>query len=405
MSEELNIHDYLKFKSTLTFSSESCLSYIRKQNSNEVFITFSIPYEILIKWHQIKVVKKLFVLSYVDLLFLSQNLPSCTLNLKEEAKLRLEARLRELSYSAAKECTGTKGTTRIKILQKVKKLAVYQSEIEDASQLLSKINSLEEEKKELQEQLETLEARCDSLLQEVAELRQTTQRAADLEQSYSEISDQNDKLKEYVDSLVDRDSCKHCDSNYRNNGRTYNEVSYTQKQRKLKLLKSNSERALWFLESFGFKLDKLFLSDCQTGEKVTLQYNNEKRSAYQFLSEEDKDKVRNVVYIMDKFCVSDAAYHEFSMTNNDGLPRSYLIKQCRQDLNKVYSISRTPGEWPGAQLSFKDELNHQLSKQVSFLIILSLYYMLKSLRKLVRPPPPPPVKTVPPPLRLMTYIM
>ncbi|CAB3985452.1 Hypothetical predicted protein [Paramuricea clavata] len=233
-----------------------------------------------------------------------------------------------------------------------------------ASQLLSKINSLEEEKKELQEQLETLEARCDSLVQEVAEFRQTTQRAADLEQSYSEISDQNDKLKEYVNSLVDRDSCKHCDSNYRNNGRTYNEVSYTQKQRKLKVLKSNSERALWFLESFGFKLDKLFLSDCQTGEKVTLQYNNEKKSAYQFLFEEDKDKVRNVVYIMDKFCVSDAAYHEFSMTNNDGLPRSYLIKQCRQDLNKVYSISRTPGEWPGAQLSFKDELNHRLSKQM-----------------------------------------
>ncbi|CAB4001807.1 Hypothetical predicted protein [Paramuricea clavata] len=229
MSEELNIHDYLKFKSTLTFSSESCLSYIRKQNSNKV---------------------------------------------------------------------------------------------------------LEEEKKELQEQLETLEARCDSLLQEVAELRQTTQRAADLEQSYSEISNQNDKLKEYVDSLVDRDLCKHCDSNYRNNGRTYNE------------------------------LDKLFLSDCQTGEKVTLQYNNEKKSAYQFLSEEDKDKVRNVVYIMDKFCISDAAYHEFSMTNNDGLPRSYLIKQCRQDLNKVYSISRTPGEWPGAQLSFKDKFNHQLSKKM-----------------------------------------
>ena len=181
----------------------------------------------------------------MDLLFLSQNLLSCTLNLKEEAKLRLEARLRELSYSAAKECTGTKGTTRIKILKKVKKLAVYQSEIEDASQLLSKINSLEEEK-ELQEQLETLEARCDSLLQEVAELRQTTQRAVDLEQSYSEISNQNDKLKEYVDSLVDRDSCKHCDSNYSNNGRTYKEVSYTQKQRKLKVLKSNSERASGF---------------------------------------------------------------------------------------------------------------------------------------------------------------
>lgn len=367
MSEELNIHDYLKFKSTLTFSSEGCLSYIRKQKSFEVFITFSIPYEVLIKWHQIKVVKKLFALSYVDLLFLSQKLPSCILNLKEEAKLRLEARLRELSYSAAKECTGTKGSTRIKVLQTVKKLAVYQSEIQDSSQLLSKINCLEEENKELQEQRETLEARCGSLLQEVAELRQNTQRAAELEQSYSEISNQNDKLKGYIDSLVDRDCCKHCDSQYSNNGRTYNEVSYTQKQRKLKELKTNSERALWFLESFGFKLDKLLLINCQSGEKATLQYNNGKKAAYQFLSEEDKDKVRNVVYIMDKFCVSDAAYHEFSMTNNEGLPRSYLIKQCRQDLNKVYSISRTPGEWPGAQLSFTDELNHQLSKQVSYL--------------------------------------
>lgn len=366
MSEELNIHDYLKFKSTLTFSSEGCLSYIRKQKSFEVFITFSIPYEVLIKWHQIKVVRKLFALSYVDLLFLSQKLPSCILNLKEEAKLRLEARLRELSYSAAKECTGTKGSTRIKVLQKVKKLAVYQSEIQDSSQLLSKINCLEEENKELQEQRETLEARCGSLLQEVAELRQNTQRAAELEQSYSEISNQNDKLKEYIDSLVDRDCCKHCDSQYSNNGRTYNEVSYTQKQRKLKELKTNSERALWFLESFGFKLDKLLLINCQSGEKATLQYNNGKKAAYQFLSEEDKDKVRNVVYIMDKFCVSDAAYHEFSMTNNEGLPRSYLIKQCRQDLNKVYSISRTPGEWPGTQLSFTDELNHQLSKQVSY---------------------------------------
>ncbi len=38
-------------------------------------------------------------------------------------------------------------------------------------------------------------------------------------------------------AVVNRDVCKHCDSNYSNNGRAYNEVSYTQKQRKLKELK------------------------------------------------------------------------------------------------------------------------------------------------------------------------
>lgn len=320
-----------------------------------MFITFSIPYEFFVKWHQIKVLKKLFTLSYA----------SCTL--KEEAKVRVEQRLKELCNSVAKACTGTSGNKRIRLLQKVKKLAIYRCEVQDVSQLLSKIHSLEEEKVGLQEQVKTLEARCDSLLQEVAELRQDTQRAAELEQSCNEISYQNDKLKEYVDALVDRDCCKHCDSSYNNNGRTYNEVSYTQKQRKLKELKTNAERALWFLESFGFRLDTLSLIDFVSGGKATLQYNGGKKSAYQFLSDEDKDKVRNVVYIMDKFCVSDAAYHEFSMTNQEGLPRSYLIKQCRQDLNKVYSISRTPGEWPGAQLSFKNELNHQLSKQVSWL--------------------------------------
>ena len=93
------------------------------------------------------------------------------------------------------------------------------------------------------------------------------------------------------------------------------------------------------------------------GDKVALDYNNSsKKSAYHLLSEKDKDIVKNVVYIMDSFCVSDVAYHELSMVDHDGLPRtrSYLIKQCRQDLYKLCSMSRTPGEWPGAQLSFKD---------------------------------------------------
>ena len=103
-----------------------------------------------------------------------------------------------------------------------------------------------------------------------------------------------------------------------------------------------------------------------SGDKVTLQYNDANKCAYNSLTEENKDKVKNVVYIMDKFCVSDVAYHELSMTDQEGLPRSYLIKQCRHDLNKVYSISRTPGEWPGAQLNFKNELSHQLSKQVNY---------------------------------------
>lgn len=80
------------------------------------------------------------------------------------------------------------------------------------------------------------------------------------------------------------------------------------------------------------------------GDKVSWQYNGPKTSG------KNKDRVKSVIYIMDKFCVGDVAYHDFSMTDHEGLPWNYLIKQWRRDLNKLCSITRTPGEWPGAQL-------------------------------------------------------
>ena len=66
---------------------------------------------------------------------------------------------------------------------------------------------------------------------------------------------------------------------------------------------------------------------------------------------------------MDRFSVSDAADHEFSMTT-DGLEKSYLVRQCRTDLNNLIHITRTPGKQSGIQMSFKEELCFQL-KEVS----------------------------------------
>ena len=56
--------------------------------------------------------------------------------------------------------------------------------------------------------------------------------------------------------------------------------------------------------------------ECSTPATNTNNYNME--------------KVEQILYLLDKFCVSDEFYHEFSMIEN-GLPRSYLIKQCRSD--------------------------------------------------------------------------
>jgi hypothetical protein len=67
---------------------------------------------------------------------------------------------------------------------------------------------------------------------------------------------------------------------------------------------------------------------------------------------------------MDTFAVGDAFIHEMSMMV-DGMPRSYLIKQCREKLNNACAVKPTPGPEPGAQLSFRDVLINKLKLMVS----------------------------------------
>ncbi|KXJ26085.1 hypothetical protein AC249_AIPGENE6484 [Exaiptasia diaphana] len=78
------------------------------------------------------------------------------------------------------------------------------------------------------------------------------------------------------------------------------------------------------------------------------------------LEREKEDILETILYLIDKFCASDELYHEFSMISND-LPRTYLIKQKKNDLNKLCHIERTPAQHPGAQLSFTDTLKEHIN--------------------------------------------
>jgi hypothetical protein len=126
------------------------------------------------------------------------------------------------------------------------------------------------------------------------------------------------------------------------------------------------------------KLHSLSLVD-KDGQpkKIDFAECENKKSIFSELSEEDQDKIRGVLFIMDRFCVSDAAYHEFSMSVH-GMERSYLVRQCRSDLNKLIHITRTPGNQPGVQMSFKEELNYQL-KKVSPKLFAYIYLELHAL--------------------------
>ena len=72
------------------------------------------------------------------------------------------------------------------------------------------------------------------------------------------------------------------------------------------------------------------------------------KKGFNDLSEEDQDKVKSVLFLLVKFCIGEfAAYHELTMcSGGKDLPRSYLIKHCKDDLKKVCHITRTLGVAP-----------------------------------------------------------
>jgi hypothetical protein len=71
---------------------------------------------------------------------------------------------------------------------------------------------------------------------------------------------ENQELKEYLDFIEETTVCSSCSLNLENTGKPVDKVGERQKRRKVKELKTRSERALWFMESFGFKLDVVTVS-------------------------------------------------------------------------------------------------------------------------------------------------
>lgn len=124
---------------------------------------------------------------------------------------------------------------------------------------------------------------------------------------------------------------------------------------------SRPEVALWFSKSFGLNIENILITASDTGVQHTLDMRSQlpsdltepqeqgNNTKYRNLSEEEQKQIKEILYLLDKFCVGDSFYHELTMVS-EGLPRSYLIQQCRTELNKVCHIDCVPGRQPGAKV-------------------------------------------------------
>ena len=154
---------------------------------------------------------------------------------------------------------------------------------------------------------------------------------------------------------------------FENQGKTFLQVGKHQQERKLQTLVTRAEQVLWFCKSFRLHVSSIKLID-EFGEDHCLSTGSKKGSrSYKDLPEKEKQDIQQVLFIMDKFCIGEAAYHELTCcAGGQELPRSYLVKQCKEDLNKLCSIERTPGEAIGAAFNFHDELSTVIENMVSF---------------------------------------
>ncbi|XP_070549167.1 uncharacterized protein [Ptychodera flava] len=312
---------------------------------SDICLSLEIPFTLVKVYVELKTKNK--ELSYLSLL--NSSLPSFV-QVKADCK-RIEKKLKKLCYDIPALFRRSRGGTETKKLnERVFRLAVYRYEVVDVAHVLKEITELRAEN-------EHLEKRCSDLYSDL--LKAKTEREK-VEFQFESLKSQNQNLFNTIKFIEEKDLHNANKCSLICNPRK-KDVGQRQRNRQIKQLKSNVDKALWFAKSFGLQLDSVKLHE-QYGQTVKLDYTetNGNGGTYDKLSEQEKEKIRSILYIMDRFCIGDASYHEFTYISDD-LPKSYLIKQCRQKMNECYFIERTPGWEEGVQLSFKAELESQIA--------------------------------------------
>ena len=239
------------------------MRYIGYQRSGQC-VVLKILTKVLLKWRELKI--SFPNISYQELLALSvSKLP---IKIKPGVG-RIDESIRVMASQAYTKSRGLPGRTRKNFLEKTRSFHVYFDELLNVSSLQKEFEKLEEENSNLRKQLQDLDSRCDELLQDLLKEKDKV-KTVEMERDHAFL--ENQELKEYLDFIEETTVCSSCSLNLENTGKQVDKVGERQKRRKLKELKTRSERALWFMESFGFKLDSIKIEDLD-GKITEINYS------------------------------------------------------------------------------------------------------------------------------------
>ena len=374
------------------------LSYVVKQaiSGDQVMYCMAIRNSVLLQWYNAKSKQK----KYVD--FLNEIIPDGSVKIKSTS-LRVEVRLRHQCCNVNNKVKrlNSKGSKekRVVYLNEMSKVSILVSDVATAVEMEQEIKSKCKEIEMLHKRLENLNVELEEWKKQYQNLEKEIERLffemkSEKETQISNLVSENEEMKKYVRKLE-----KGNEGDITSGMKNIGDLSKRQQNRRLQALGTRAQKALWFAKRFGLELDRLeFLdnkgqiygwssssssssedtspvslgtpSTANSTPQVTPNNSHstsssptatppEQKNQYDKLSSDSKCKVEAILFLMDKFAVGDAFIHELSMIV-DGMPRSYLIKQCRNKLNSICAVKPTPGPEPGAQLSFKDSLVNKL---------------------------------------------
>ena len=148
-----------------------------------------------------------------------------------------------------------------------------------------------------------------------------------------------------------------------NTGKGIDEVKERQRRRKIMALKESCKKAMWFADSFHLDLASVIFRTRKSKEVLSLDYTQLDPDVPSSSSNSSNNTLYQVLYLLDRFGVSDEFYHELSMVNPT-LPRTYTIKHARERISSFTEIKRLPQPFLGCYRSLRESLVQSLTAEV-----------------------------------------
>lgn len=117
------------------------------------------------------------------------------------------------------------------------------------------------------------------------------------------LEEANEELLKYIDNLQ-----KSLEASYK--GKDITEVK--NKSRPLKKIANRARAALWFSKSFGLDVAAITFKEVKTGVAHTSSMSTdgpENKDNFGAIENDDQEKLDQIMFLIDKFCVGDAFYY------------------------------------------------------------------------------------------------